>query len=324
VLGAFGGIIVTHAVDIPALDGRSPLGFLAALGLLNLLTDTTADPAGLSFSQNNGTAVVHSSMSSLDEVGQELAAIAAAAADDAAITGVDPRFPLRAGAHADPMRRPRGSYRELAAEIRHIDARAAGYWLPYLLTDLAVDNNGRAGLTPYAAPSGKQNLRTFFLKPLDEVRANPSRIHEALAGWRRVEGFTGEYLDHHVLNSAADDPLGRTAMESGVPGATWLATMALPMLRITGDGENIAATLWYPTERRPVMIWPLWRQRLDLPAVQALIEHPCLIPIDPTPAVRRTAWPSLGIFGVYGAERQHIPRRKFPGVLAPIAVAATG
>ena len=157
---------MTHAVDIPALDGRSPLGFLAALGLLNLLTDTTAEPAGLSFSPSNGTAVVHSSMSSLDEVTQELAAIAAAAADDAAITGVDPGFPLRAGVHADPMRRPRGSYRELAAEIRHIDARAAGYWLPHLLTDLAVDNNGRAGLTPYTAPSGKQNLRTFFSKPL--------------------------------------------------------------------------------------------------------------------------------------------------------------
>ena len=29
---------MTHAVEIPALDGRSPLGFLAALGLLNLLT----------------------------------------------------------------------------------------------------------------------------------------------------------------------------------------------------------------------------------------------------------------------------------------------
>jgi hypothetical protein len=318
VLRAFGGIIVTHAVEIPALDGRSPLGFLAALGLLNLLTDTTADPAGLSFNQNNGTAVIRSSMSSLDEVAQELAAIVAA--DDAAITGVDPRFPLRAGAHADPMRRPRGSYRELAADIRHIDARAAGYWLPHLLTDLAVDNKGRAGLTPYAAPSGKQNLRTFFSKPIYEVRANPSRIHEALAGWRRVERFTGEYLDHHVLNSAADDPLGRTAAESGVPGATWLATMALPMLRLTGDGQNIAATLWHRAGRRLVMIWPLWRQQLDLPAVQALIEHPCLIPVDPTPAVCRTAWPALGIFGVYGAERQHIPRRKFPGVLAPIAV----
>ncbi|MGH3408676.1 MAG: type I-G CRISPR-associated protein, Cas3-extension family [Streptosporangiaceae bacterium] len=315
---------MTHAVDLPALDGRSPLGFLATLGLLNLLSDTPAKPVGLSFSSGNGTAVIHSSMSSLDEVEQELAAIAAAAVDDAAIAGVDPRFPLRPGAHADPMRRPRGNYRELAAEIRNLDARAADYWLPHLLTDLAVDNAGRAALTPYTAPSGKQNLRTFFSRPLEQVRANPSRIHEALAGWRRVEGFTGEYLDHHVLNSAADDPLGRTAAEKGVPGATWLATMALPVLRITGDGENVAATLWYRTERRPVMIWPLWRQQLGLLAIQALIEHPCLMPVDPAPTVLRKDWAALGIFGVYGAERQPIPRRKFPGVLSPIAIAATG
>ena len=222
------------------------------------------------------------------------------------------------------MRRPRDSYRHLTAEIRQIDARAAGYWLPHLLTDLAADGNGRAALTPYTAPSGKQNLRTFFAKPLHEVRASPGRIREALAGWRRVEGVTGEYLDHHVLNAAADDPVGRPRAESGVPGATWLATMALPLLRITGDGQNITATLWHRAERRHVMIWPLWHQQLDRPAVQTLIEHPCLIPAGPALTVRRAAWPALGIFAVCGAERQQITGRKFPGVLAPVQVPATG
>jgi hypothetical protein len=315
---------MTHAVELPALDGRSPLGFLAALGLLNLLNGITTGPARLSFSPASGTAVLHSPLASLDEIARQLEAIAAAAADDAAIAGVDARFPLPAGTGADPMRRPRDSYRHLAAEIRQIDARAAGYWLPHLLTDLAIDSNGRAALTPYTAPSGKQNLRTFFHKPLHEVRASPGQIREALAGWRRVEGFTGEYLDHHVLNAAADDPAGRAGAESGVPGATWLATMALPLLRITGDGQNITATLWHRTERRHVMIWPLWRNHLDRPAVQTLIEHPSLIPADPAPAVRRTAWPALGIFSVCAAERQQIPGRKFPGVLAPIQVSATG
>jgi hypothetical protein len=320
VLGPLGGISMTHAVEIPALDGRSPLGFLAALGLLNLLDTAAAQPPRLSFSPDTGTAVLHSLLATTGEIASQLEKIAAAAPDGAAITGTDPAFPLPAGSGADPMRCDRSAYRQLDAHIRQIDARAADGWLPYLLTDLAADGKDRADLTPYTAPSGKQNLRTFFAKPLHEVRANPARIREALTGWRRAEGFTGEYLDHRVLNSAADDPAGRPGAESGVPGATWLATMALPMLRITGDGRNIAATLWHRTERRHIMIWPLWHQALDRDAVPALIEHPCLTPVSPAPAVRRIAWPALGIFAVYGAERQPIRDRKFPGVLAPIQV----
>lgn len=314
---------MTCAVEIPALDGRNPLGFLAALGLLNVLNEAGAQSAALSFSDSSGAAIVRSSHASLDEITEKLESVVASAAKETSIVGIDAHFPLRAGSGADPMRRHRDSYRELASEIARIDPRAVEHWLPHLVTDLAVDQQGRAELTPFNAPSGKQNLRTFFAKPLEEVRANPGRLGEALAGWRRVEGFTGEYFDHHVINSAADDPLGRS-VESGVPGATWLATMALPLLRVTGDGQNVAATLWHRTRRRFVMIWPLWRQPLDSLGVQALIEHPCLIPVDSTPAVRRTGWPVLGIFGVYGAERQRIPSRKFAGVLAPIAVSAIG
>ena len=313
-----------HAVDIPALDGRSPLGFLAALGLLHVLTGADAGPLRLSFSETSAAAVVHSCLASGDEIAAKLEAVTAAAVDGAAIVGVDARFPLQAGKKADPMRRLRDGYRELDADVRRIDPYAADRWLPHLLTDLAIDQQGRAALTPFSAPSGKQSLRTFFAKPLDEVRANPARIREALATWRRVEGFTGEYLDHHVINSAADDAMGRTGAESGVPGATWLATMALQLLRVTGDGQTMAATLWHRIGRRTIMLWPLWRQPLDAPAVQTLIEHPCLTPVDPMPAVRRTDWQVLGIIGVYGAERQRILGRNFAGVLAPIPVSATG
>jgi hypothetical protein len=314
---------MTYLVEIPALDGRSPLGFLAALGLLNILSQVSGPPPALSFSDSDGSAIIQSSHASLDEITEKLESIVALAEKETAIAGIDARFPLRAGSGADPMRRDRDSYRDLAAEIACIDPRAAEHWLPHLATDLAVDRQGRAELTPLNAPSGKQNLRTFFAKPLEEVRANPARLREALAGWRRMEGFTGEYFDHRVINSAADDALGRS-VESGVPGATWLATMALPLLRVTGDGQNVAATMWHRTQRRFVMIWPLWRQPLDSLGVQVLIEHPCLIPVDSTPTVRRKGWPLLRIFGVYGAERQHIPGRKFAGVLAPIAVSTIG
>ncbi len=311
-----------QTVELPALDGRSALGFLASLGLLRMLQLAEVEPLRLSFSPVSGTALLHSPLVSVDEVIERLEYLLTSSPANAVVAGSDPRFPLLAGRNADPMRRPRMEFRQLLAEMTSIDERACREWMPFLFTDLAVDAQARSDLTPFCAPSGKQNLRTFFEKPFSAVRADPTLVREALLSWRRVDGFTGEYLDHRVLNSAADDPAGRSA-ERGVPGATWLATMAIPMLRVTGDGERIQATLWYRVSRRSFMIWPLWEQPLDRSAITVLIEHPCLTPVGDGPAVSATKWPDLGIFAVYGAERQRIPNRKFAGVLAPRAVAVT-
>lgn len=309
------------AVELPALDGRHPLGFLAALGLTRILHTVNVNPLRLSFTSGNCTACLHSPLASLDEITETLQRLVTQN-PDAAVAGLDPRFPLPAGRGSDPMRRQREQFRELIEEVRRIDERAATDWLPHLLTDLAVDSQGRADLTPFCAPSGKQNLRTFFEKPLSAVRSEQSRLREALTMWRRVDGFTGEYLDHHVINSAADDPGGRAGAERGVPGATWLATMALPLLRIAGDGERITATLWHRVGRRLVMIWPLWHEPLDLPAIQVMIEHPCLMPTgEDRLAVHSGIWEALGIFAVCGAERQRITGRNFAGVLAPCPIA---
>jgi hypothetical protein len=311
-----------NTVELPALDGRNPLGFLAALGLLNVLDTAGVTPLRLSFSRSSAAAELQSPFASTGEITQQLQNVINGC-PGAVIAGVDPRFPAPAGQKGgDPMRQPRDAYRKLVTGIAAIDAEAASGWMPCLLTDLAVDSQGRAGLTPFCAPSGKQNLRTFFDKPLTAVRNDPSLLNDALSGWRRVEGFTGEYLDHHVINSAADHPAGRAGAERGVPGATWLATMALPLLRLAGDGHNIDAALWHQIARRHIMIWPLWHEPLDPPAVKTMIEHPCLTP-DParsTPAVASHPWPALKIFAVYGAERERIQGRNFAGVLAPIPV----
>ncbi len=313
--------MVIHHVDVPALTGQDALGFLAALGLLSLLSDRQPGATCLSFTTTTGTAVIHSPRPTLDAIEQELADIIAATDKDAVIVGTAPGFPLRPSAGPDPMRQPRDRYRGLAADLSRIDPQATGQWLPHLFTDLAVDNAGRAALTPFAAPRAKQSVRTFFGKSHDLVRSQPGLIREALSNWRRVEGVTGEYLDHRVLNSPVDDPRGAKAAERGVPGATWLATMALPLLRLTGDGQHPAATLWHHIGQRFFMIWPLWQQPLDTHAVQALLEHPILKPVSEAPAVRSTGWGPLGVFAVYAAEREKLPDAdKFAGVLAPVKV----
>jgi CRISPR-associated endonuclease/helicase Cas3 len=319
-----------HRIELTALDGREPLGFLAALGVVRLLAEETVADVRLHFSDRTATAVLTGPYRDIDAVVGALTQIAAGG--DALIPGATPGFPQKAGKGADPMRVSRRLFPELCGTIR---TSAESRWLSVLLTDLAVDSQDRVALTPYSAPSGKMNLRTFFEKPVAAVRAEPSRLREALTGWRRVDGVTGEYFDHRVLRSSADHPLG-VSSEAGVPGATWLAIMALPMLRLTGDGRSVSATLWHRLggRRASIMVWPLWRRALDVRAIEVLLEHPALRPRVSEGGVITVgranvlsaldALTALDVFRVCGAERQRVQGRNFAGVLAPVHVSRLG
>lgn len=317
-------------VELPALDGRDPLGFLAALGLHNVLSEEKGPGIRLSFSDTSGCALLHSDLASTESIASVLVDIVSRAGDDTAIVGVDDRFPLRKQGRAtalasgagqsDPMRVPREQYPDLLARVAKL-GESAVRWLRVVVTDLGIDRQGRAALTPYCAPSGQQSLRTFFATPLQAVRQNPGTLREALEGWRRVDYFTGEYLDHRVIRDAAYHPEGKS-VEAGVPGATWLATQALPLFRLTGDGTRATTTLWHLLDNRSVMIWPLWSHPLGTAAVQTLLEHPALRPRSASGlSVTRSTLETMGVFTVAGAERQPIEGRKSAGVLAPVAIA---
>lgn len=320
---------MTTTVELPALDGRDPLGFLAALGLLNIISEEERRGSCLSFSDTSGCAILHSDLTSTESVASVLADIVYRAGDDTAIVGVDDRFPLRKQGRAtalatgagqgDPMRVPREQYPDLLARVAEMGEDAVR-WLCVLVTDFGVDRQGRAALTPYCAPSGQQSLRTFFATPLQAVRHGPETLREALEGWRRVDKFTGEYLDHRVIRDAAHHPEGKS-VEAGVPGATWLATQALLLFRLTGDGTRATATLWHQLDNRPVMVWPLWNRPLDTAAVQTLLEHPALSPRSASGlSVTRRTLETMGVFTVAAAERQPIEGRKSAGVLAPVPI----
>lgn len=310
---------MTNKVFLAALDGQQPVGFLAALGVLRLLSEHGEADVRLHFDEESAAAVLTGPFADLDAVAEALRGIATSG--DGLVPGLDPHFPLsRSGSGGDPMRVARPEYRTRWLA----DSKPRKRWSAVLLTDLVVDSKKRVASTPYTAPSGQQILHTFFEKPVTAVRARPETIREALAGWRRVEGFTGEYFDHQVLRSSADDLLGRQGQERGVPGATWLAIMSLPMLRLTAQHDAPIASLWHRTagRRDPVMIWPLWRNPLDQWAVQALVEHPVLRPrvTDDNFLVSKRNLEPLGVFLVCGAERQRIRGRNFAGVLAPVEV----
>lgn len=299
---------------LPALDGRKPMAFLAAVGLTRLLAVHGGDDTQLSWSRADACAVLHSRHRSTGEVADAVARIVAAIPADGALPGMPYDLPPP-GEAPDKLRLPPAELRALAENIG-VGIGESDAWLGSLVTDLAVDDKGRAAISLMAAPSGKQSMRTMLDKPLAEVRRTPSVVGEALTRWCRYPGVTGEYLDHQVLFDAANSS-GGVSEERGVPGATWLALMAYPVLRTTADGAEVVTTCWHRRSGRPPMfVYPVWEPALDLPAIAALLDHPlwreCVD--GELPQAAR----AFGVFTVGRAQRRRIPGRTFAGVLAPL------
>jgi hypothetical protein len=304
-----------NRLSLPALDGHTPLGFLAALGVLRLVAEHTSYPVRLAWSPQDGTAVLHDAQSNIETLVGDLVAIVEAIPEDGVLPGLSPNFPPP-GAAPDKLRLTRPELAAYAAHISAIDGAAAEQWLGSLITDLSVDDEHRADISLYTAPSGKQSMRTMLEKPLELLRANPGLLREAVVAWRRYPGVSGEYLDHRVLFDAVDAADGRPA-ERGVPGATWLALMSYPLMRTTATRGTPVSTGWQDLGRRigRRLVCPLWSAPLDPAAVRAILCHPVLRgakPGEPSVAARL-----LSVFWVAHAARRRLPGRTFAGVLAP-------
>lgn len=305
------------AVSLPALDGRIPLGFLAGLGVLRLVTTQADDTARLAWSPGDCTAVLHSTLADVAQVACVLSAVVAAIPEEAVILGLPANFPPKGGTK-DGLRLTRPDHRAYADRLWREGGPEAERWMASLVTDLEIDPDGRAGTSRYYAPSGQQKVRTMLEKPLEIVRADPISLTEALVGWRRQDGVTGEYLDHRVLFDAAAAPDGQSR-ERGVPGATWLALMSYPMFRTTATRGEVLTTAWQSTLHsggRRRMVYPLWTEPLGVASVEAVLAHPVLAgaPAGAPPKPAR----AISVFLICAAERRRIPGRTFAGVLAPV------
>lgn len=314
-----------NTLRLDGLDGRLPLAFLAGLGVTRLLVVHAGERVELSWAPDTCTALLHSTLDGVDEVVDRLVRVVDGIPEDGVLPGVAADFPPR-GEAPDRLRLPRRTLRELAdAQVE--PGSEAEAWMSSLVTDLSVDDRGRADISLYTAPSGKQSMRTMLEKPLALVRGNSKLLSEALTGWRRYPDVTGEYLDHQVLFDAADAADGKSR-ERGVPGATWLALMSYPLLRTTADGGEPLSVGWHRRHRRqPRLVYPLWQQPLDLHAIQTLLTHPLMstmsYPDSVTIRMDGDSVPQslrqLGVFLVRRAARRRIPGRTFAGVLAPLA-----
>lgn len=302
-------------LPLPALDGQTPLGFLAALGVLRLVAEHTEYPVRLAWSPRSATAVLHDAQPDLDSLVDDLTAVVRSIPESGVLPRMSPDFPPP-GEAPDKLRLTRPALAGYAARVSEKDGEAGERWLSTLVTDLSVDDRQRVDISLFTAPSGKQSMRTMLEKPLELLRANPEYLREAVTAWRRYPGVTGEYLDHRVLFEAVDAPDGKPA-KRGVPGATWLALMAYPLLRTSATGGEPISTCWqaFPRPIGPRMVYPLWSAPLSPVGVQGLLAHPVLRGAEPgTPPPEAEL---LSVFWVVHAARRRAPEDKNAGVLIP-------
>lgn len=316
-----------NEVRLPALTGDSALGVLAAMGVLRLLTDFTEDAPLLRWEPHTLTAVLCGRRDGLDAVLADLESIVSRMSEGSVLPGVAAGFPPP-GAAPDGLRVPQRRLAEfrnsLVQQMSATESDEALRWLGSLVTDLLADDKGRVAISQYTAPSGKQSMATMLEKPLEQIVRKPDYLRQALVGWRRVPGVTGEYLDHRAMWDATEDGAGSPSMR-GVPGATWLALMSYPLMRTTASPRKRALSSgWHVARSGPraydELRLPVWEQPLGPAGVTALIEHPALVGIDEVTRQTRkqTDLTVLGIIHVCRARRYQPPGAKSAGVLTPV------
>ena len=161
------------------LDGGNPLGFLAALGVVNAATEAGA-PVRLAWEDAGGTWRPR-----LSGWSDGLEALVALLDRDRAACANEPALAIQYDGKRDLKPPP--------AELRRVLAEAAAAcsqgkrrtvdWLAAFATDVAVDNNGNAKPTALHFTAGQQQ----FLKMVLELQAGvtPADLLEAVRGpWR--------------------------------------------------------------------------------------------------------------------------------------------
>lgn len=289
----------TFAVTLPALDGRDSLGFLAGLGVQRLIG--LRHPARLAWDRSSGSAVLHSHLSTPDDIATELVDLFVSMRDDELLPSFpDALLPAKVGsAGSDPARISIAALHEL---YRSDLGSAHASLLSTFWTDLADDNDGNAARTKFNAPAGQQTLRSMFDKPREIVLEEPDKwLGEAISAWTRLQGYTGEGLDSRAQRDSAEvDPSpGKPSPTSyGVPGATLLALSALPYFPLSGNGvlargnpkqrhrSRIDGVGWYwvpgaalgesPKRNVWAFAWPLWSKPLDEAAIRVVLDHPAV------------------------------------------------
>lgn len=268
-------------LKLEGLDGSNPLAFLAALGVLQVLTDSQMSGAHewrLSWrDEGRWLAVLHGS-TDLQSIVQHLHADLALWKEELALQLAYDEDGRRVSASAKnatfDLKPSPEAFRAYADEIaskcgpeRMRSVRmAAAYG-----SELVTDNNGRLKPTALHFTAGQQSFLSM-IRALQQG-LTPEDFHEALVGpWRnssKLPSMSWNASAVRIYAYRADNPSDEK--RGSVPAADWLAFVGLRFFPVVCRNSRLVTTGVRGGWKNSTMTWPIWTSALSVNAIRSLL-----------------------------------------------------
>lgn len=260
---------MTKEVELPALEATNPLGFFAALGVLDVL-HRSERAVTLRWTDELVPHAVVAGVESLDEV------IEVADGDrERWRSSVLLAWPQE-GALADLKPNP-AQLRAWSKAVWADEDVAAADLFCGLVAEGAVDRSGKTKPTHLHFTAGQQR----FLDMVRELASGvgPADLREGLEGpWRhasKLPSLSWDSRGERVFALRGFNPSKEKRM--GVPGADWLAFLGLRFLPVANSKGNLVTTACDRGWKRSRLRWPVWAVPLSEPVILSLLCDPELV-----------------------------------------------
>jgi hypothetical protein len=262
-----------NELPLPALEGTNPLGFLAALGVLDALSVTVPN-ATLRWTDDLVPYAIVGRAGNLDQL------LDALDKDRDEWTGSALlRFPED---EPQPLPDAKPSQEQLRNWLSFVSGPAGSPGdadhLCAMVAEDALDNNGRAKPTHLHFTAGQQQ----FLKMVRELasRVDRERLKEALQGpWRydsSLPSLSWDSRGERLYAVRATNPSKETRL--GVPGADWLAFRGLVFYPVTRAANgSLRTTACDPEWKSSAFRWPVWTTPASRNVVKSLVADRTLV-----------------------------------------------
>ncbi len=260
-----------NEVDLPALEGTNPLGFLAALGVLDALTSANSD-AALRWTDGLVPHAVVGGVSDLDKLldvidrDREIWRHSALLdfPEDSPLPDAKPGAGLL-----------RGWFEAVAEPYDH---RADSDLLCALVAEGAFDGNAKAKPTHLHFTAGRQQFLAMVRLLVADV--GRERFREAICGpWRydsSLPSLSWDARGERVYAVRAINPSREQRL--GVPGSDWLAFRGLIFYPVTRTIKgSLRTTACDPEWKRSAFRWPLWSAPCSRNVVGSLVADTTLV-----------------------------------------------